>query len=88
MTVVWVFHGSKAAFASGVFESEPQALAWAKQHSLTGVITEYEIGNGSYDLAIEKGSFRPSKPHHGTPDHVASFSPSGKHKHINNGYPD
>jgi len=83
---VWIFHGAGASFASGVFISRDQGLAWIAQHRLTGILTEYPVGDGCYDLAVRAGHFTPSKPHHGRPGHVAGFSPSGTdHVHVRDG---
>jgi hypothetical protein len=85
---VWVFHGESARFASGVFADRESALEWVGRHHLTGVLTQYRVGGGCYDLALEEGSFQPTKPHHGSPPHVAGFSPSGPHLHVRDGHPD
>ncbi|MGW3788449.1 DUF7710 domain-containing protein [Micromonospora chokoriensis] len=39
-------------------------------------LSEYSVGVGCYDQAVAASSFRPSRPHHGSPDHVAAFSPT------------
>lgn len=57
---VWVFHGEGARFASGVFNDRDTALQWAELHRLTGIIAEYPLGVGCYDLAVTEGLFRPS----------------------------
>jgi hypothetical protein len=31
------------------------------------------------------GRFQPTKPHHGTPEHVAGFSPALGHVHLTDG---
>ena len=85
LPTVWVFHGDGKPFASGVFRSKDQGLAWASRHQLTGVLTEYQVGDGCYDIAVRDGRFKPSKPHHGTSSHVAGFSPSENHVHVVNG---
>jgi hypothetical protein len=85
---VWVFHGEDARFASGVFKDRDTALQWVEQYQLTGVVTQYPLGIGCYDLAVAQGLFRPSKPHHGTPVHVAGFSPAGQHIHVRDGHPE
>jgi hypothetical protein len=85
---VWIFHGEQAQFAAAVFTSEADALSWAAAHRVSGIVTEYPVGNGCYDLAVARGSFTPSKPHHGTPEHVATFSPGWtRHIHLTNGTP-
>lgn len=78
---VWVRHGEGARFASGVFRSRDDGLAWIKQHSLTGLLTEYPLGVGAYDDAVARGLFRPTREHHGTPAHIAQFSP-GRTEHV------
>jgi hypothetical protein len=84
---VWIFHGDAARFASGVFNDKASGLAWIARHGLTGILTEYEVGDGCYDLALCAGRFRDSKPHHGSPGHVASFSPGLAHIHVRDGQP-
>ncbi len=82
-THVWIFHGDDARYASGVFTDRATALAWTERHTLTGVLTQYTVGDGCYDFAVRDGSFRPTKPHHGNPGHVGGFSPSRtEHIHV------
>jgi hypothetical protein len=85
---VWIFHGADAPFAAGVFASRSDALGWVARHELTGIVTEYEVGGGCYDLAVEQGRFRETRPHHGTPHHVATFSPGLDHVHVRDGSPE
>lgn len=84
--IVWVFHGEGAMFAAGVFRSAEDGLRWAEQHRVTGILTEYPVGDGCYDIAVERGTLTPKRPHHGTPSHVAQFSPGWtRHIHIEDG---
>src|SRR5262245_8469333 len=85
---VWIFHGEGCRFASGVFADRSTALGWVARHGLTGVVSEYEVGDGCYDLAVRQGRFRHTKPHHGSPQHVASFSPGLAHVHVRDGQPE
>jgi hypothetical protein len=82
---VWIFHSETGRFASGVFTDQASGLVWVAQHELTGVLAEYEVGNGCYDFAVEEGRFRNTKPHHGTPEHVGTFSPGLGHIHVQGG---
>lgn len=83
---VWIFHGDGASHAAGVFLTCESAVAWIEAHRLSGLLTEYPVGDGSYDLAVRDGHFHPTKPHHGTPEHVAGFSPGWtKHVHFRGG---
>ena len=85
--VVWLFHGVHARYASGVFGTLEDGLAWAAGHQVTGILAEHPHG-GAYDVAVREGRFTPSKAHHGTADHVASFSPGLRHTHLTDGRPD
>jgi hypothetical protein len=83
---VWIFHGDGARFAAGVFENDEQGLRWAAEHRLSGTLTEYPVGDGCYDVAVRDGYFKPSRPHHGTKEHIAQFSPGWtRHIHIDDG---
>jgi hypothetical protein len=73
-STVWIFQNNRARYASAVFSTLDTGLAWAAEHEVTGILTEYADG-GAYDVAVREGRFTSSKPHHGTPDHVAAFSP-------------
>lgn len=78
---VWVFHGDEARHASGVFSSKESALEWVERHRLTGLLTEYPLDVGAYDDAVARGLFKPSRDHHGSPRHIAGFSP-GRTEHL------
>jgi hypothetical protein len=83
-STVWIFHGDHARYASAVFETEEAGLAWAAEHCVTGILAEYPYG-GAYDTAVSEGRFTPSKPHHGTTNHVAAFAPGLRHLHLVDG---
>ncbi|GIG69439.1 DUF7710 domain-containing protein [Phytomonospora endophytica] len=87
MQTVWVFHGEEARFASAVFAAEADGLAWAARHGVSGLLAEYPVGDGCYDVAVREGRFRSSREHHGTPGHVAGFGPGLRHVHIRDGAP-
>jgi hypothetical protein len=81
---VWIFHGDEARYASAVFETEEDGRAWAAGHRVTGILAEYPYG-GAYDTAVSEGRFTPSKPHHGSANHVAGFTPGLRHVHLVDG---
>ncbi|NLU81088.1 hypothetical protein HCA58_22625 [Micromonospora sp. HNM0581] len=83
-STVWIFHGDRARYASGVFDTLDAGLAWAAEHQVTGILAEYANG-GAYDAAVSEGRFTPSKAHHGTADHVAAFGPGLRHIHLTEG---
>lgn len=83
---VWVFCGSRATFPSGVFPSKESADSWIRKNLLTGTLTEYPVGVGVYDWAVQGGLFNPKKPEHSLPQFIQSFSSaSQKHFHYENG---
>jgi hypothetical protein len=88
MDRVWIFHGENAEFASGVFHDKDSGLGWVGRHRLTGILAEYHVGDGCYDLALREGRFHKRKPHRGSPEHVARFSPGLEHIHVRDGRPD
>jgi len=76
-------------FARVVRVAQPVAtldagLAWAATHEVTGTLAEYADG-GTYDTAVKEGRFTPSKPHHGSADHITSFGPGLRHIHLTDG---
>lgn len=86
---VWVFLGSEARRASGVFRTELENRSWIERNRLSGTLTEYPVGDGCYDIAVRRGSFRPTREHHGSPQHVAGFSPGWtRHLHYEDGHTD
>jgi hypothetical protein len=86
LETVWIFHGERARFAAGVFRSESEGLAWAAQHGVSGILTEYPVGDGCYDIAVRDEHFTPSKPHHGSVEQIEAFSPGWtRHVHITDG---
>jgi hypothetical protein len=88
MTSVWIFHGQGAPFASGVFADKDSGVAWIARHGVTGILTEYPVGHGTYDLALADGSITQSNPQHATPAHIARFGPRGDHEHFRDGVQD
>ena len=91
MTDVWIFTGRRSptstitAFPGGVFSSRDKAENWIKLHSLSGTLTLYRADVGAYDWAVENGFFKPSKPHHKTPEFIGQFSGGDVHYHYESG---
>jgi hypothetical protein len=86
-SAVWIFHGDRARYASGAFDTVDAGLAWAAGHRVTGILAEYPRG-GAYDVAVGEGRFTPSTAQHGTAEHVAAFGPGLRHIHLTDGRPD
>lgn len=83
---IWVFHGTGAQFASGVFTSREGAAAWIASHRLTGVLTRYPLDQGVYEWAIENGVFTPNRPDQSSSAFIGRFtSASQEHYHFEEG---
>lgn len=80
---VWVFTSGRT---SGVFTSLRRAETWIGHHQLSGTLSAYPLDEGVYDWSVRNGYFKPSKPHHGTPEQVARFDSAFlPHVHYLNG---
>ena len=83
---VWIFSGVKRHFPGGVFTRRDLAEAWIEKNRLTGTLTLYPVDTGAYEWAIERGLFRPSKPHQTEPEFISGFSDAGmEHYHYDQG---
>jgi hypothetical protein len=88
---MWVFTGARsspstnATFPGGVFSSQETAENWIKQHGLSGTLTLYRVDVGAYDWAVANGYFKPSRPHHHTPEFIGRFSGGDNHYHYESG---
>lgn len=81
---VWVFHADRATFACGVFHDRESAETWIARYRLSGVLTQYPVGQGIYDWAVENGYFGREKS--ATPGFVGSFtSHRQQHYHYESG---
>ena len=79
---VWVFNGPRTGFPSGVFHTKDEAEAWIQANGLSGTLTQYPVGLGVYDWAVQEGYFKPKKPEHATPEFIQSFSSATQpHEH-------
>lgn len=59
LEAVWVFMAEGARFPGAVFAELHEAEEWIISHALTGVLTQYPIGEGVYDWAVRTGKYRP-----------------------------
>ncbi len=53
---IWVFHGTGAQFASGIFQSVGYAESWIRKWGLSGVLTVYPLDEGAFDWALRTGA--------------------------------
>jgi hypothetical protein len=88
---VWVFNGASEGrpgrFPSGVFASVEDAEVWIAQHRLTGVLTEYPVGRGVYDLMVGEGHWTPKHDRQRTPGFIGTFSSAYlRHVHYEDGH--
>jgi hypothetical protein len=85
-TPVWIFSGAKRHFPGGVFTRRDVAESWIGKNRLTGTLTLYPVDVGAYEWAIDKGLFRPKKPHESEPEFIGGFSDAGmEHYHYEDG---
>ena len=82
---IWLFHGTGATFASGVFETKELAEEWIIANKLEGVLTQYPINQGVYQWAIEKNYFAPTRDYQFEGKFIQQFtSASQEHYHYKN----
>lgn len=83
---IWVFTVAKRHFPGGIFTGREIADAWIAKNRLTGTLTRYPVDVGAYEWAINKGMFRPLKPHESEPEFIGGFSDAGmEHYHYEDG---
>jgi len=83
---MWVFNGDNSTFPGAVFPSSEAAESWIRLHSLSGTLTEYPVGVGAYDWAIEGGHFKPTKEKHKSAHFIGSFTAGAQtHFHYEDG---
>lgn len=86
MSIVWVFTGSQAQFAAGVFTQRKAAEQWIRQHGLSGTLTAYPLDIGTFDWAISAGYFTPKRDDQRSAEFIQRFSSaSQEHYHYENG---
>lgn len=59
---VWIFHGTGAHFASGVFTDRDQGMAWIALHRLTGILTEYPSATAATTSQYETTTSHQANP--------------------------
>jgi hypothetical protein len=83
---VWGFVGEGARFPSGIFASIDDAEAWIRQHQLSGLLTQYPVGEGVFDWAVATGRFKPRPDKAITASFIGAFSTAfAEHHHYEDG---
>lgn len=81
---IFVFHGTDAKFASGVYESLEDAKRSIAAHKMSGILTSDPVNETVYDYAVRNEFFQP-KPTQ-SESFVQKFtSASQEHYHFQNG---
>jgi hypothetical protein len=63
-----------------------EAEAWIRLHGLTGVLAEYPVGEGVYDVAVQSGAFVPKKQEEREAHFIGRFSSASQaHFHYEGG---
>lgn len=85
-SVVWIFSGEGARFASAVFLSQKLVENWIKKISLSGVLTAYPVNIDVYEWAVTKGFFTAKKDEQNQAAFIQKFSSaSQEHYHYEDG---
>ena len=85
-THVLIFVAPKAVFPSAVFASLVDAENWITKHGLTGVLTEYPVGVGVFEWAVESGKFKPKPTKKIDASFIGQFTTAAMtHYHYENG---
>ena len=83
---VWIFNGANASFPAGVFPTREEARAWIRENRLTGTLTQYPLGVGVYDWAVEQGFFKPKRSEQTLPRFIQGFTSQAQaHEHFEGG---
>jgi len=83
---VWVFHGEKSVFSSGIFSELTLAEEYIRKYKLSGILTLYPVDEGVYDWAIANSLFTPKKEEQATSGFIQRFTTaSQEHYHYENG---
>ena len=78
---VWVFQGAGARLTTAVFASEAAAREWIRTAGVTGLLTEYPLGESHYDWAVREGYFVPKDERQRSPAFIQAFT-SGHAHHV------
>ena len=81
---VFIFHGSGAKFAAGVYDGLDAAKRNIAAHKMSGLLTKYSLNETAFDYAIRNKLFEPKeeKPAH----FVQRFTSAAQdHFHFENG---
>jgi hypothetical protein len=81
MSSVWVFTSAGCHVPAGVFSTQEKAEAWISVHRLSGLLTEYPLDVGTYDWAVQQGTFTPRRDDQRTPEFIGRFSSAGQQHH-------
>lgn len=86
ISTVWIFSGAGSRFSSGAFVDKNAAMMWISKHKLSGVLTQYPLGQGVYDWAIENELFEIKKEHESSPEFIQKFTCAvQEHYHFEDG---
>jgi hypothetical protein len=85
---VWLVTRTAAPLPGGVFLTEQAARDYIARHSITGTLSEFPLGESTYDHAIRLGLFRPKNDKERSGWFIAEFSPRLPHYHFTDGSPD
>ena len=86
LDMVWVFVADGGSSPSAVFREVESAEEWIGRNKLTGLLTEYPVGIGVYDWAVETGLFKPKPSKRIDSSFIGRFTTAAaRHHHFENG---
>jgi hypothetical protein len=85
---VWLVNCNAGSLPCGVFLTERDARDFIARHAISGVLSEFPLGESTYDHATRLGLFSPKNDTERSGEFIADFSPRLPHYHFENGQPD
>ena len=83
---VWIVTRIEARWPGGIFLTEQAARDYIERHSITGMLSEFPLGESTYDHAIRLGLFHPKNDKERSGWFIAEFSPRLPHYHFEDGH--
>lgn len=83
----WVFHGDTSRFANAVFAKRQDAESWIAKHRLSGLLTEYPINHGMFDIAASLNLIPKNIAAAASPQYIQQYVLGISHGHYENGLP-
>lgn len=84
-STVWIVTANGARWPGGIFLTEQAAREFIDRHAISGMLSEFPLGESTYDHATRLGLFRPKNEKERSGEFIAQFSPRLPHYHFTDG---